>query len=572
MAEIKCPHCGEVFQVDESGYAQILSQVRDQELEKAVRERAESLQHAHDKDLEAQKERAARELETKLASKDSEIASLKQRLESAQGERDLACKTAGAQAREESVKTVAELQRKLDNALAALDQKDNEAQIAAGELRAELSREAAAEVEAARSAAAQAQDELRQQLAASQAKVAELNGKLDSASAQQQSAVDAAAAKARESASAQNEDLKREVSELRVALNAAKNETDLQVQAARAKAEADASVKINAAESQAKDLAHKLQESQNEHELELARVKETNDVLLSTKEAEIERLRDMKLQLSTKMIGESLERFCNDEFNKVRMGMFPRAYFEKDNDVVEGTKGDFVFRDYDEDGNEIISIMFEMKNEADAAATKHKNEDFFKKLDSDRKKKNCEYAVLCTMLEAQSDLYNQGIVDVSYRYEKMFVIRPQFFIPVISLLRNAALNSMRYKRELIEMQRQNIDVTNFENALVDFQAGFGRNYESYSKNFQDAIDQIDKSIRSLENVKKKLATSENQLRLANNKAQDLTIRKLTRGNETMTAKFKEAAEERERYAREDVSVCAADGLTPDAPDSYEFGK
>ena len=276
------------------------------------------------------------------------------------------------------------------------------------------------------------------------------------------------------------------------------------------------------------------------HELELAQAKRASDELIRYKDEEIERLKDMKVRLSTKMVGESLEQHCETEFNRLRMTAFPNAYFEKDNDASEGTKGDFIFRECDASGNEIISIMFEMKNENDETATKHKNEDFFKKLDHDRRQKGCEYAVLCTLLEPESELYNAGIVDVSYRYEKMYVIRPQFFIPMITLLRNAAMGSLRYKQELAEYKQQNIDVTNFEAKMEKFKNDFGRNYEIASRKFQTAIDEIDKTISHLQKTKEALLSSENNLRLANKKADDLTIRKLTWGNKTMKAAFDEA--------------------------------
>ncbi len=258
---------------------------------------------------------------------------------------------------------------------------------------------------------------------------------------------------------------------------------------------------------------------------------------LKLKDEEIERLKDLKSKLSTKMVGETLEQHCQTEFNRIRTAAFPRAYFEKDNDARTGSKGDYIYRESDEDGNEIISIMFEMKNENETTATKHKNEDFFKELDKDRREKNCEYAVLVTLLESDSELYNTGIVDVSYRYEKMYVIRPQFFIPIITILRNAALNSMQYKSELALVRSQNIDITHFEENMEKFKTGFARNYELASKKFQSAIEEIDKTIKSLQKTKEALLSSENNLRLANNKAEDLTIKRLTRGNPTMAQKF-----------------------------------
>ena len=265
----------------------------------------------------------------------------------------------------------------------------------------------------------------------------------------------------------------------------------------------------------------------------------TKDEIIRLKEEEIARVRDMKQKLSTKMVGESLEQHCEIEFNKIRTTAFKNAYFDKDNDRSTGTKGDYIFKEFDEDGNEIISIMFEMKNENDETANKKKNEDFFAKLDKDRKDKNCEYAVLVTLLEADNELYNGGIVDVSYKFDKMYVIRPQFFIPMITLLRNAAMNTLKYKQELSLIRNQNIDITNFEEKIVKFRDGFAKNYVSASNHFQKAIEEIDKSIARMQKVKQELTTSENQLRLANQKAEDLTIRKLTYGNPTMKAKFDE---------------------------------
>jgi hypothetical protein len=245
----------------------------------------------------------------------------------------------------------------------------------------------------------------------------------------------------------------------------------------------------------------------------------------------------MKLKLSTKMIGETLEQHCETEFNKLRSTAFQKAFFEKDNDLRSGSKGDYMYRETEESGNEIISIMFEMKNEGDETATKKRNEDFFKELDKDRTEKKCEYAVLVSLLEAESELYNMGIVDVSHKYAKMYVVRPQFFIPIITLLRNAAMNSMKYKAELTLIRNQNIDITNFEDDINKFKEAFAKNYELASRKFKTAIDEIDKTIDHLQKTKEALLSSENNLRLANNKADDLTIKKLTRGNPTMKAKF-----------------------------------
>ena len=262
---------------------------------------------------------------------------------------------------------------------------------------------------------------------------------------------------------------------------------------------------------------------------------------LKEKQELIDYYKDLKTRMSTKMVGETLEIHCSTEFNRMRMSMYPRAYFEKDNDVRGGTKGDFVFRDYDEDGTEYISVMFEMKNEMDGTAVKHKNEDFFAKLDKDRNEKGCEYAVLVSLLEPDSELYNAGIVDVSYRFPKMYVIRPQFFMPIISLLTQAAKNSLGYRKALAIAQKQSVDVTNFEEQLNDFKSKFANNYRLASEKFRKAIEEIDKTIDHLQKIKDALLGSENNLRLANNKAEELTIKRLTRNNPTMKAKFEEAS-------------------------------
>ena len=261
------------------------------------------------------------------------------------------------------------------------------------------------------------------------------------------------------------------------------------------------------------------------------------DVIIKYKDDEISRVKDMKLKLSTKMLGETLEQHCETEFNKLRATAFQKAYFEKDNDSRCGSKGDYIYKETDEAGNEIISIMFEMKNEGDETATKKKNEDFLKELDKDRNEKKCEYAVLVSVLEAESEFYNTGIVDVSHKYNKMYVVRPQFFIPMITLLRNAAMNSIQYKAELALVRSQNIDITNFEEKMNKFKDGFARNYDLASRKFKDAIDGIDKTIKELQKTKDALLSSENNLRLANEKTEDLTIKKLTHGNPTMKAKF-----------------------------------
>jgi hypothetical protein len=306
---------------------------------------------------------------------------------------------------------------------------------------------------------------------------------------------------------------------------------------------------VNKIEKERDELVGKLKSKDTEKQLLETSLKEkyitelkTKDDIIKMKDEEIALRKDMKIKLSTKMIGETLEQHCETEFNKLRATGFQNAYFEKDNDAATGSKGDYVYREKDESGNEIISIMFEMKNEGDETATKKKNEDFLRELDKDRTEKKCEYAVLVTLLESENELYNTGIVDVSYKHPKMYVIRPQFFIPMITLLRNAAMNSLKYKAELALVKSQNIDVTNFENQLNDFREGFGRNYRLASEKFKSATDGIDRSIAQLQKIKNDLISSENNLRLANDKAEDLTVKRLVRGNPTMTAKFKEISD------------------------------
>ena len=443
---------------------------------------------------------------------EARIAELEAKLGAAAESQKAARNEAAAEARADAQKTAAELQREVDR------------------LRAEAARQADAVKLAQASAAAAAKDEL----AARDAQIAQLQARLDAADSAREMAVQKAQSDAEREADALRSQIREQKSEAAAQLACAVSQAERERDEARAKLTSELAVR----DSREQQLAAA-------HELELAQAKKTTEELIRYKDQEIERLRDMKARLSTKMVGESLEQHCETEFNRLRMTAFPNAYFEKDNDASEGTKGDFIFRECDEMGNEIVSIMFEMKNEDDTTASKHKNEDFFKKLDHDRKQKNCEYAVLCTLLEPDSDLYNTGIVDVSYRYEKMYVIRPQFFIPLITLLRNAALNSLSYKQELAVVRQQNIDVTNFEAKMEEFKTGFARNYDIASRKFQTAIEEIDKTITHLQKTKDALLSSENNLRLANNKAEALTIKRLTRGNPTMTAAFEEADARRE---------------------------
>ncbi len=321
-----------------------------------------------------------------------------------------------------------------------------------------------------------------------------------------------------------------EIQNLTNTLNFKEKETELTIKNA-----------ISEKEKEISTLNSKIELKENEYLIKEKNLKETYEEKIKDREEQISYYRDFKAKQSTKMIGESLEVHCHNEFNKLRP-LFKNAYFEKDNDIKTGSKGDFIFKDYDDEGTEITSIMFEMKNEADKTATKHKNEDFFKELDKDRKEKKCEYAVLVSLLEMDNDYYNEGIVDVSYKYERMYVIRPQFFIPLITLIRNLAMNALQYKKELALIQNQNIDISHFEDNLNTFKEGFSRNYRLASEKFKKAIDEIDKTIDHLQKTKEALLSSENNLRLANNKADDLTIKKLTSGNETMTKLFQEIKE------------------------------
>lgn len=559
MNQITCPKCGTVINLDESDYEGIVRQVRDDQFAHEVEERAASLRREHEQALELARSQAKAELDRVMAAQkaelqealarsSSELQEVKARSASELQEARAASAAALQQAQSAGA---AQLAKEQSERTAELMRVRAEADARIAELSAKLEsaveeRESAVRVAAQRERmvaqqdAADQKEELREQLAARDAQIASLKAQLDAGATQRDLAVTQAVTEARTTFEEERAKLARD-------LDAARFELSHEQE-------------VRAAEKQQIETAHAL-------EIEQAR-KSAQD-LIRYKDEEIERLRDMKARLSTKMVGETLEQHCETQFNQLRATAFPHAYFEKDNDASDGTKGDFIFRECDETGNEIVSIMFEMKNENDTTATKHKNEDFFKKLDSDRKKKGCEYAVLVTLLEPESELYNTGIVDVSYRYEKMYVIRPQFFIPMITLLRNAAMNALAYKQELELVRQQNIDVTEFEEKLLGFQEGFNRNYDLASRKFQTAIDEIDTTIKHLQKVKDNLISSENNLRLANDKAQGLSIRKLTWGNKTMKAKFDEAREEAERAAREDATVEGASDAEPDLADSCE---
>ena len=447
MNEIKCPHCGEMFTIDEAGFAAILKQVRDAEFDKEVRRHEQLMASEKQQAVQLAVAEALAKAQGDAAQKEARIAELEARLQAEQRERENQQRLAHA----ERERALADAAAAKDARIVELEQRV-EAQGRAFEAEKKLA------VEQARSALERERDALAAQVALKDAEKSRCESAL-------------------------------------------KEQLAIELKA--------------------------------------------KDDIIAYKEGEIERYKDMKARLSTKMVGESLEQHCETEFNKIRAAAFPRAYFEKDNDASEGSKGDFIFRECDEEGNEIVSIMFEMKNESDDSSHRHKNEDFFKKLDADRRKKGCEYAVLVTLLEPESELYNQGIVDVSYRFEKMYAIRPQFFLPMISILRNASMGALAYKSELAVVRNQNIDITNFEESMEAFKAGFARNYDLASRKFQTAIDEIDKTILHLQKTKDALVSSENNLRLANNKAQDLTIKRLTRNNPTMKAAFEALAEEQD---------------------------
>lgn len=531
MNEIKCPHCGKVFQVDERGFADILRQVRTAEFDKEIAQREGMLQEQNAQAVKLAVAKAQQDAQAETAQRDARIAELETRLAAEKREREQAEKSSQIEHANELEAALAKKQAEIVQLQADVKKlsADHDAQnrIAKAEherLLSDATAQRDAEIAALRQQISSQESAFKQQL---ESQVQQYSQKIAADKAESARVAAEESAKLQQTIVTQKQQLESQTQQFRA-------EKELAVSEARA-----------AAERQRDELAVqvKLQEAQAAQERAALREKMTNelaakDELIKYKDEEIARVKEMKARLSTKMVGESLERHCETEFNKIRATAFPHAYFEKDNDVVDGTKGDFVFRETDPaTGEEVVSIMFEMKNENDETRTKHKNEDFFAKLDSDRKKKGCEYAVLCTMLEPENELYNEGIVDVSYRYEKMYVIRPQFFIPIISILRNAALSALQYKTELAEVRNQNIDITNFENSMEDFKTKFARNYDLASRKFQTAIDEIDKTIDHLQKTKEALLGSERNLRLANDKAQDLTIKKLTRKNPTMKAKF-----------------------------------
>lgn len=488
MNEIKCPKCGTVFQVDESGFADIVKQVRDQEFAREVEARERFMKDSSDQALALAESRAQGRLQERLAAheadaqkalaeRDAQIGRLKEQIESLAREKELYARSVASEA-----------ERARDALATELEQARIDADV-----------------------------RLKQQADATALEQQRLASSYDVSLAERDS----------------------RISELEQRLESQKSVAATEQQLAVAEARSALERERDALASQVQLKEAEKNQVANELRAQMAEKLRSKDELIAYKDQEIERYRDMKARLSTKMLGESLEQHCETEFNRLRATAFRHAYFEKDNDASQGSKGDYIFRETDEAGTEVISIMFEMKNEQDDSTHRHKNEDFFKKLDADRRQKGCEYAVLVSLLEPESELYNEGIVDVSYRYDKMYVIRPQFFIPLISILRNAALNALAYKSELALVRQQNIDITNFENEMEDFKQRFGRNYRLASEKFRKAIDEIDKTIDHLMKTKEALLGSENNLRLANDKAEALTIKKLTRNNPTMREKFDE---------------------------------
>src|SRR5450830_1354863 len=528
MHEIICPHCAKAFKIDEAGYANILKQVHDSEFEQQLHERLELAEKDKRNAIELAQAKIASEMQRAATIKDVEIQELKTKLDGEEVARKLAVA--------EALSLVERDRDALSNELEqAKNEKQTASQLAEVRLANELQRTAStkdAEIQELR--AKLAGEEMARKLAVAEAlSIVEkdrdaLSNELEQAKNDKQTASQLAEAKLANELQRTTTTKDAEIQALKAKLDAIEVSQRLAITEA-----------VGAVEKERDDLKGSVARAELEKQLAEKSLKDKYETQIKDRDDAIERLRDMKARLSTKMVGETLEQHCETEFNRIRATAFPRAYFEKDNDARTGSKGDYIFRDSDETGTEIVSIMFEMKNEGDRTATKNKNEDFLKELDKDRAEKGCEYAVLVSLLEPESELYNTGIVDVFHRYPKMYIVRPQFFLPMITLLRNASMNSLKYKSELALVKAQNVDVTNFENELETFKTAFGKNYELASKRFQTAIDEIDKSIDHLQKTKEALLGTDRNLRLANDKAQDVTIKKLTRDNPTMAGKFAE---------------------------------
>ena len=507
MSQIKCPNCGTVFQVDESQYHEILQQVRNEEFEKELNERQKNsnqiIQSKLEKEYESKLNQKALEIKELQTNKELEIKQLQSDFNQKQNDKEQEVISLKEKLEASTQLTKSETQKEYQE---QLNQKDLEISKLNAKLDQILSQNKINE--------SKTEQEYKLQLQAKENEIQALKNNISN---------NEKVLKANLENTYQSQLNKKnlEIQSLKQNMDKAKVENELNVKSIK------------------QDLQNQIEQDKMKYQLQEKSLQEKYDTLLQTKDEQIAYYKDFKLKQSTKMIGESLEKHCEIEFNKLRATGFQNAYFEKDNDARTGSKGDYIYRELDENGVEIISIMFEMKNENDKTATKHKNEDFLKELDKDRNEKHCEYAVLVSMLEPENELYNTGIVDKSHRYPKMYVIRPQFFIPMITILRNAALNSMQYKNELQLVRNQNIDITNFEESMNDFKQKFSRNYELASKKFNIAIEEIDKTISHLQKTKEALLSSERQLQLANNKAEDLTIKRLTRNNPTMKQKFDE---------------------------------
>lgn len=519
MKEIRCPKCQSVFQVDEADYASIVSQVKNAEFNEELNRRLDEVRKQYDAELKADVMKSERTFGQKLSAKDLEIGKRDTEIERLKAQIDSMSQAKALELADQMNKKnqeISELKAKLEST----------AQAKALELADEMSKkdQKISELKARIESTAQAKAlELAGEMSKKNQEILELKAKI--ASMTQANALELAGELAKKD---------KEISELRSTIAQSKDACQIAVLEEQRKSQDALKEKDN----KIVELTGMVTLQKNEAALRENSIKESYEMQLKQKQEEVDYYKDLKTRMSTKMVGETLEIHCSTEFNRMRP-LFPNAYFEKDNDASGGSKGDFIFRDY-EDGFEYISIMFEMKNEMDQTATKHKNEDFLKKLDDDRRAKKCEFAVLVSMLEPESELYNTGIVDMSHRYPKMYVIRPQFFIPLITLLVQTSKKSIEYQRELAIARSQSVDVTNFESRLNDFKEKFANNYRLASEKFKTAIDEIDKSITHLQKIKEALVGSERNLRLANDKADGLTIKKLTYNNPTMKEKFKEA--------------------------------
>lgn len=548
MKEIRCPKCQSVFQVDEADYASIVSQVKNAEFNDELNRRLEEVRKQYAAELKADVMKSEQTFGQQLSAKDLEIGEKNTEIERLKAQIDSMAQAKALELAEEMSKKdqeISELKAKIESTAQAkalelageMNKKDQEiselkakiestAQAKALELAGEMNKkdQEISELKAKIESTAQAKAlELAGEMNKKNQEISELKAKIESMV--QTNALELAGELAKKD---------KEISELKSTISQSKDACQIAVLEEQRKAQ-DA---LKEKENKIVELTGMVNQQKNEAALRENNIKETYEIQLKKKQEEVDYYKDLKTRMSTKMVGETLEIHCSTEFNRMRP-LFPNAYFEKDNDASGGSKGDFIFRDY-EDGFEYISIMFEMKNEMDQTATKHKNEDFLKKLDEDRRAKKCEFAVLVSLLEPESELYNTGIVDMSHRYPKMYVIRPQFFIPLITLLVQTSKKSIEYQRQLAIARSQSVDVTNFESRLNDFKEKFANNYRLASEKFKTAIDEIDKSITHLQKIKEALVGSERNLRLANDKADSLTIKKLTYNNPTMKEKFKEA--------------------------------